>query len=89
MTTTHDVQTMGDTPVTPPAKRGDREALGQMVRDLRLALGLTQDELAVRAGMYQTHVARLESGRTEPRFETLCRIAEALGMRFVFGFERE
>ncbi|HRP06935.1 MAG TPA: helix-turn-helix transcriptional regulator [Gemmatimonadales bacterium] len=41
--------------------------------------GLTQRELAERAGTAQSVVARIESGRTSPTFETLERLVRAAG----------
>jgi ribosome-binding protein aMBF1 (putative translation factor) len=48
----------------------------------RLAAGLTQAELAARLNTTQSAVARLESGETLPRVETLCRLAAVLRVRF-------
>ena len=44
----------------------------------RQVLGLTQKQLAVRAGLRQEAVARLESARTMPRIDTLLRISNSL-----------
>jgi transcriptional regulator with XRE-family HTH domain len=52
--------------------------LGQMVHDRRVELGLTQVELAVRAGMTQPQLSRLESGGASPTVPLLARIAAAL-----------
>lgn len=41
--------------------------------------GMTQKELAAASGLTQSVIARLESKRTVPQLDTLCRIAAALG----------
>jgi DNA-binding Xre family transcriptional regulator len=48
------------------------------LKTLRVALGLTQAELAERSGMAQGDISRLE-GREDIRLSTLARHAEALG----------
>lgn len=51
------------------------------VRELRTALGLSQQALAERAGLYQATVSELESGRAKRAdFATLERLASALGV---------
>lgn len=60
--------------------------LGERVRSLREAKGLSQSELARRIGSTQPAVARLEAGGVAPRLETLERIAAALGMELVVEF---
>ena len=51
----------------------------------RLAASITQAELAARMGTTQSAIARLESGDVIPTVETLCRIADVLGVRFEFA----
>jgi HTH-type transcriptional regulator / antitoxin HipB len=53
--------------------------IGQAVRERRLALGLSQTELAARAGMTQPALSRLEAGWAVPTIPVLDRIAAALG----------
>jgi UDP-N-acetylglucosamine 1-carboxyvinyltransferase len=53
----------------------------------RVEAGITQQELAERMGTSHTAVSRIESGWHTAKPETLSRLAEALGMRFVMGFE--
>ena len=45
--------------------------------------GLTQTELARIIGIKQPAVARLEAGETNPSWETLNRISQALGIEFL------
>jgi ribosome-binding protein aMBF1 (putative translation factor) len=52
--------------------------LGKAVRDRRLALGLSQAELATRAGMTQPALSRLEAGGVIPTIPLLDRISAAL-----------
>ena len=52
--------------------------IGQAVRERRLALGLSQTELADRAGMTQPALSRLEAGGVVPTLPLLDRIDAAL-----------
>jgi transcriptional regulator with XRE-family HTH domain len=55
--------------------------LGVAVRGLREERGWSQTELAGRAGMTQSAIARFEAGGTVPTLPVLERIAAALDMR--------
>ncbi|RKH62668.1 XRE family transcriptional regulator [Corallococcus aberystwythensis] len=61
-------------------------ALARQVRELREKQGLSQTELAERAGTKQPAIARLESGRVVPRLDLLQKIAHALGMQLELRF---
>ena len=61
-------------------KEETRKRIGQRVRILRTQAGLTQQELADRAGLQRTHIGRIEGGKYAVNIETLQAIAEALGM---------
>ncbi len=50
----------------------------QDLRERRTELGLTQSEIADRAGVSQPLIARIEGGDVDPRLSTLRRIVEAL-----------
>jgi len=52
--------------------------IGQAVRERRLVLGLSQVELAARAGMTQPALSRLEAGGVVPTIPLLERISMAL-----------
>ena len=51
-----------------------------MVRAWRQHLGLTQAQVAERAGMAQPSVARIEGGESTPRTTTLAKLAAAMGL---------
>ena len=50
-----------------------------MLQEARMRAGLTQRELARRAGTAQSVVARIERGQTSPTLETLARLMAATG----------
>jgi len=52
----------------------------ERLKQLREAAGLTQSELAERAGMNRFGVAKLEQGVREPSWATVQVLAEALGV---------
>ncbi len=51
-----------------------------LVRFSRLRAGLTQEELARRAGIPQPALARIERGRVTPRLDTIDRLLRECGM---------
>jgi transcriptional regulator with XRE-family HTH domain len=53
---------------------------GSRLRELRLEAGLTQGELGQKADMRTVSVSRLEIGKRKPRWETIQRLAVALGV---------
>src|SRR4029077_6644290 len=55
-----------------------RHTLGDRIRGLREATGMTQEALARSAGIGRATVARLEKGEYSPRLETLSALAGAL-----------
>lgn len=50
---------------------------GRMVREARQRSRLTQRQLAIKSGVRQETIARIERGRTDPRVNTLDRLLEA------------
>lgn len=59
----------------------DNMAIGQTIRNLRKAKGLSQDVLSGLAGIARTHLTMIENGDKQANFETIWRIALALNMR--------
>jgi transcriptional regulator with XRE-family HTH domain len=55
-------------------------SLGPRLRLLRLARGLTQEELAARSGVHATLVTRIERGRRPVTPRELARLQAALGV---------
>jgi len=64
---------------------GDRvlQKLGQNIRRERLACGLSQEELAARAGMHRTYVGAVERGERNISVVSLLRLATALEVQVV------
>jgi len=48
------------------------------IKKFRKELGITQEELAERAGVTQAYIAKLETGKVDPRLSTFNRILQAL-----------
>lgn len=49
--------------------------------DKRTALGISQRDLAQLCGLPQSSIARIESGRTTPKLDTLLKIIHPLGLK--------
>ena len=71
---------LGETVEESPAyvEAGYAFALGQAVYDRRTALGLSQTELARRAGMTQPQISTIEGGDSVPTLPLLTRLTKAL-----------
>src|SRR5216684_6436439 len=52
--------------------------VGDRLRTLREAKGLTQGDIEKRTGLARTHISRLENDHTIPNIETLEKLAHAL-----------
>ncbi|AFK23246.1 CBS domain-containing protein [Pyrococcus sp. ST04] len=48
------------------------------IKKIRKELGITQEELARKAGVTQAYIAKLEAGKVDPRLSTFNRILRAL-----------
>src|SRR5688500_387190 len=56
---------------------------GQLIREARRRAGLTQRELAGRAGTTQSAIARIEGGATEPSYARVGSLVQACGFELV------
>lgn len=54
------------------------QALGDVLREIRLQRGMSQEDLALACDRHRTYVSLLERGRNSPSVRTLFMIAEAL-----------
>ena len=66
--------------MTEEQKQQTRERVGKRIATLRKLAGLTQEQLAEKAGLQRTHVGRIEAGKYAVTLEVVQAIAEALGM---------
>jgi len=64
-----------------------RRALAADLTATRVALGLSQTEVAARMGTSQSAVARLESGAADIRLSTVERYAAAIGRQLAWRLE--
>ena len=62
-------------------KEYDCRITGIIIRKLRMQKGLTQDVLSGLAGIARSHLAMIEAETKDAAFDTLWRIADALGLR--------
>ena len=56
----------------------DKQKLGDAISSKRKKLGLTQEELSVKASLSRSYIADTEAGRYTPSLNSLYRIAKAL-----------
>ena len=56
-----------------------KKVFGHVVRDIREAAGISQEELAHRASIHRTHISQIERGIKVPTITTLAKLAKALG----------
>jgi transcriptional regulator with XRE-family HTH domain len=64
-----------------PARRGIQIQFGQVLREHRVAAGLSQDALAQKAELHRNYVGEVERGAKCPSLCAIDALAEALGER--------
>lgn len=64
----------------PPKLQRWVDFISAKIREVRTATGLTQNQLAERSGLPQSHISRLEAGQHSPSHATLRKLAQALGV---------
>ncbi|KAA6321196.1 hypothetical protein EZS27_029124 [termite gut metagenome] len=58
---------------------------GDILKDRRKKMKLTQQQLADRVGKERSYIARIEKGETDMQVSSLIRIAQALGLQLTIG----
>ena len=60
---------------------GVSKKVGKNIKKIREKRGLTQEELALEAGLNRAYVGYIERGRRNPSIETVAKIAKVLEVR--------
>lgn len=63
-----------------PVPGSTRDRLARAVRSARAGEGLTQADLAEKAGVGRNRVSDIESGEADPRLSTIEKVTDALGL---------
>lgn len=61
----------------------ERKRIGECIATIRMAKGITQDELADKAGIQRTNIRKIEQGRYGIPIDVLAAIADALDCKVV------
>ncbi len=62
----------------PAARAATSQRFGERVRGLRIAAGLTEDELGARCGTVSRTISRIEQGHPEPRLWEILQLCHGL-----------
>ena len=62
--------------------------LGAAIKSQRSALGVSQEELAYRAGLHRTYISDMERGARNPSIESIAKLAHALEISVSALFEQ-
>lgn len=75
---------------SPTRDKFDEESLawfyGNMLKERRKELKMTQKQVAERLGREQSYIARVENGKADIQLSSFIRIASVLGIQFVPTF---
>jgi transcriptional regulator with XRE-family HTH domain len=73
----------------PLMRKTTSEKFGRHARAIRMAKGISQEELAFRAGMHRTYLSGIERGKRNPSLKNIAAIAKALEVTQpeLFNFE--
>ncbi|MGV1047546.1 MAG: helix-turn-helix domain-containing protein [Solirubrobacterales bacterium] len=63
------------------ARSKELQALGQAIREARKKLGISQERLALEAGLDRTFISSIEAGRRNITFASLLKVARALDLK--------
>jgi len=65
----------------PRRRKDEEEQFGEVLREIRLERGLSQEDLALASDRHRTYISLLERGEASPSLRTIARLAEALGVK--------
>jgi len=68
-------------PAKPGKAKPSHKALGQAVAQSRQQAGLTQAQLAEKAGLHATYLSGVENGSRNPTWTVLSQLSQALGLK--------
>lgn len=77
----------GTTRLRHPASYPSAHPLATQLRQKRLALGLSQEVVALRAGYHKNSLSDIERGKTHINIDTLEAFAKALGLKLTILLE--
>ena len=55
-------------------------SIGENIKKVRVGAGLTQKQLGERLGITSQSIAQWETGRREPKYQSIVKIADALNV---------
>lgn len=70
-------------------RAGDTNSLGETIRNLRMARGMTRAELAETVGISESHLNKIEAGTRQPGITTYQKVIDALGAEVVIKDDNE
>lgn len=59
----------------------DKKAVGKAIKKLRKETGKSQEVISGFAGIARSHLSMVENGTKQANFETLWKLADALGLK--------
>lgn len=67
------------------------QKFGKRIREIRLARGISQEELAFKSGMHRTYLGGIERGERNPCLKNIASIAKALGVNLadLFSYSKK
>lgn len=63
-----------------PSRNNVLETLGYLIRQHRVAIGISQEELGLRSNLDRTYISGLERGVRNPSVTALVKVAKGLGI---------
>jgi len=55
--------------------------IGKFIKEARIDMGLSQEELAEKSKCQRQHINRIENGKTDPKYNDVVKILEVLGYK--------